>query len=69
MAKEVNNYRGTQPAILVNVLEGEGTPESPNQIVQYVLSIQDVAGIGRPVTIGKVVELTKEEKEAFTKTT
>lgn len=62
MKNVTQHYRGTQPAVIVNVLEGNGTEEYPSQIVRYVLQVEEVGGISRPVTIGKIVPLTEEEK-------
>jgi hypothetical protein len=56
--KEFNtNYRGIKPASIVTVLEGNGTEDSPFTEVLYVIIMQDVRGLIRPVTIGKVTEL------------
>lgn len=59
------NYRGIRPANLVTVLEGNGTPERPYQNVTYVLAYQDVEGLERLVTLGKLVPLTEEERGNF----
>ncbi len=59
MKKTIQNYRGVRPAQLVSVLEGEGVPESPYQIVEYVLLAKTD---GTYITHGKIVPLTEEER-------
>lgn len=49
------NYRGVKPATLVKVLEGKGTKDSPYQEVDYVIVYENIEGIVRQVTVGKVV--------------
>ncbi len=65
MKELTQHYRGTQPAIIVNVLEGYGTEEHPSQIVKYVLQVEEVGGISRPVTIGKIIPLSEEEQSWY----
>lgn len=55
------NYRGIQEANIVNVLEGKGTQENPYKHVRYVVSFEG----DRMITLGKVVELTEEERSFF----
>lgn len=58
----IHNYRGVRPATLVSIKEGDGTPENPAHIVDYVTVFEEVAGLMRERTLGKVVPLTEEEK-------
>lgn len=50
-------YRGVKPATLVTVLEGKGTEEDPYQEVNYVITTEQICGLTRQVTLGKVVAL------------
>ena len=56
------NYRGIRPASIVIVLEGEGTIDSPYNEVEYVIVMEEIHGIIRPVTIGTVTPLTEPIK-------
>ncbi len=51
------NYRGIRPASVITVLEGEGTNNSPYEEVHYVVVIEEVCGIPRPITLGKVPKI------------
>ena len=59
------NYRGIKPASVVVVLEGEGTQASPYKEEQYVVEFQNIAGLPRQITVGKIVPLTTEERDSF----
>ena len=61
---KIQNYRGIRDAFLVTVLEGNGTPENPYQEVDYVISQKLHGSEWRFETIGKIVSLSEEEKEA-----
>lgn len=63
--RKIQNYRGVRPAMLICVLEGDGTAENPYKEVQYAATISWEDGIDRPVTLGKLVPLTDEEKSWF----
>lgn len=63
--KKIQNYRGIRPAEIVVVLEGNGTTEYPYEEVKYVVEFEHVAGIRRMRTLGKVVNLTEEERNWF----
>lgn len=67
MEKVIQKYRGTKPAQIVIVLEGDGE-KTPFQEEKYVLEYQTVAGITRLVTVGKVVPLTTLEQKWFDQT-
>ena len=58
-------YKGIRPASIVTVSEGNGTEENPYQYVQYVVTMESVCGLSRPITLGKLQELTAEEKSEF----
>lgn len=58
------NYRGIKPAAIVTVIEGDGVAV-PFAKVQYVLSFEDRFGISTPVTLGKIVPLSEEERAMF----
>ena len=53
------NYKGIRPASIVMVLEGKGTPENPYREVEYVIVMEEVCGITRPVTLGTVTPLAE----------
>lgn len=63
--KQTSNYRGIRPAMLVNVLEGNGTVDAPYHKVEYVIVYQEINGIVRQITLGKVAYLTDEEKNGW----
>lgn len=63
--KETIKYRGVKPATIVTVLEGNGK-DVPLELVQYVIVFENVGGMERQITLGKVVPLTEEEKSYFT---
>ena len=58
----IHNYRGVRPATLVSIKEGDGTHENPAHIVDYVTVFEEVAGLIRQLTLGKVVPLSEEER-------
>lgn len=66
MKKEkIMKYRGVIPATIVHILEGDGTPDFPYEEVKYVIVFENVGGVQRQATIGKIVALTDEEKYNF----
>ena len=62
----IQNYRGIKPAEIITVLEGDGE-KIPFDTTQYVIGYENVAGITRMITLGKLVPLTEEEKDWFNK--
>lgn len=52
--KKLTRYRGVRPATLVRVCEGDGTEERPYEEVDYVIVHENVAGLTRQKTLGKV---------------
>lgn len=63
----IQNYRGVRPAEIITVIEGNGTKEAPFQTVRYVITFTSVGGVNRMETIGKIVDLTEEERNWFNK--
>lgn len=59
------NYRGTKPANIIYVAEGDGTIDTPHTTTAYVVEYRQERGILRLFTVGKIVELTDEEKKYF----
>jgi len=62
--QKLKNYRGIAPAHLICVLEGNGE-DIPFQEVKYVVEYETIAGLTRLRTLGKVVELTEQERYWF----
>lgn len=62
---KIQNYRGIRDALLVQVLEGNGSVERPYETVDYVVSQELVDGEWRFETIGRVVPLTEDERSWF----
>lgn len=56
------NYRGIKIAHIICIIEGEGTVEQPMEQVDYVVSYADNGDL---VTLGKIVPLSKEERDMF----
>lgn len=56
----IQNYRGVSRAFVINVLEGEGTEESPKRIERYILEENKN---GEIITTGKFVQLDSKNNE------
>lgn len=57
---ETQNYRGVRIAHVISVKEGNGTPENPSKIVEYVLLPKEN---GMLVSVGILVPLTLEQRQ------
>lgn len=63
--KKYINYKGVKPATIVTVAEGDGSIGNPYRTTDYVLMFENVQGIQRQITYGKIVPLTEEELDSF----
>lgn len=63
--KQIQNYRGIKPAELVYVLEGDGSEGNPFKNEAYVVVWTNIDSVTRMKTLGKVAELTEEERSWF----
>ena len=59
------SYRGVRPAHIIEVCEGNGTQESPYEIVEYVVAYESFGGISRLTTLGKIQQLSDNERSFF----
>lgn len=64
---KTQRYRGTRPLQAIEVLEGDGTKDSPAQVVTYICQHEHTPGGIRLTTIGKLTPLTEEERVWFGK--
>lgn len=63
--EKLNNYRGVYPANIVTILEGDGTPGHSYENVRYVLGYKNTEAGIRLTTLGKMIDLTEEDKSVF----